>query len=154
MSTTYTFVQIPTSLGVSCEHQAESLEQAQAWALMNLDTSTRWVIKLDGRNIAEAINVYLWRCHGTNGEATKQKFNSLGNRAGWFLTKIEAEADYEKYRNAAMERLDSVGEELSQLMSKFNCELNYEMLGDTHGIYEDYQYISVQESGYEYRLAV
>ena len=147
---TYSLVQIPTTLDVSIDIKANDIDEVRVWAMANIDTSTRWVVKLDGLNIGEAIVVDLWRVLGREGKATKKTFNSNPERTGWFNSKQEAEADYLNHKPAADLRLDVIEGKITELQEALNFELEYHIDGDTHGIHEEYQYISVTESMYEY----
>lgn len=146
----YTLVKIPTSLNISVNVEASSLSEVQSWALYNVDTSSRWVVKYRGKNIGEGIVIDLWSVRGHDGVATKERFNSISNRPNWFGTKEEAERDYARYRIAASVRLDEIESTINELKKSMNFKLEYQLFGDTHGIWDDYQYISVVENGYEY----
>lgn len=145
----YTLVQIPASLGVSHEIAASCIKEVRAWALNNIDTTTRWIIKQNGRNLGEAIVMEFWRVCRLDGKAKKKTFNHTA-RTTWFLTKRDAEADYSQHKKPAELRLDEIESKIRELQKSLKFNIDYHMAGDTHGIYEDYQYISVTEGGYSF----
>lgn len=71
-------------------------------------------------------------------------------------------ADYnytqEKKRKAAFEKakpiLDACEKELTAVLVRHGCHINYYMEGDTHGIYEDYQYISIEIDGFTFERKI
>jgi hypothetical protein len=146
----YTLVQIPTSLDVTREIMASDMTEVREWALNNIDTTTRWIIKLDGKNIGEAIIVELWRVMGRGGKATKQIFNYIKPMSSWFNSKKEAEDDYNRHKEAVALRLDEIEQKIAELQKALKFEIECHIDGDTHGIHEEYQYINVTECGYEY----
>lgn len=146
----YTLVKIPTSLAITEEIEANSVEEVRQWAKENIDTKSRWIIKLDGRNIGEAIILDMWLVIDHNGKPCKRTFNSASAASGWFPTKELALKDYNRHKGAAKKRLDEIEVKLQALKKSLGFQIDYQMYGDTHGIYEDYQYISVVEGGYTY----
>jgi len=68
------------------------------------------------------------------------------------LTKEDAKADYEAHEQRAQAKFDKALEHLGA-MNALGVTIDYHMDGDTHGIYEDYMYLEVQEGPYtfEYR---
>lgn len=150
----YQLVQIPTSLGVCIDVPASSIDEVRSFALGKVDTSTRWVIKLDGRTLADAIEVVRYRYDDATGKPVGKTFNSTAPRAGYFETPEEAVADYRCHLAEASRRLDVIVQRVRDLQKELSFDLNYTMQGDTHGIYEDYQYVSVTIGGYAYRRAL
>lgn len=146
----YELVQIPTTKNVTIMVEAENLEEVRSWALENVDTSTRWIVRHNGRNIAEAIVVDLYRCHGSE-TPSKTTFNSMAKMRNYFATPEEAAADYRSHKAEAKKRLDAIEQRLNALCEELAFDIDYVMDGDTHGIYEDYLYISVDISGYSYK---
>lgn len=61
--------------------------------------------------------------------------------------KEKEKAALEAARPEAERRLDAMESELGSLMEKYKCYVSYHMAGDTHGIYEDYLYISTNVNG-------
>lgn len=147
-------VKIPTSLGVSVDFEG-SISDAQKWVMENLDTSSRWVIQIEGRSIAEAIVVDLWRVIDADGKAIKKEYNfipkSVDTTSSWFSSKELAEADYLHYQKSASKRLDEAEAAICKLKRSLGFSIDYAVEGDTHGIHEDYLFIEVSEGGYQYR---
>lgn len=150
----YEVVQIPTILKTSHFVIASSIEEVREWALANVDTSTRWVVKLDGKNIGEAIVIkgYKYDCEATtHGRKVKEYvFNKSALREKVFSTKEEAIFDYERHLDAANARLSEIENKLNELKAAMQCEIDCEVIGDTHGIDDHYMYIRVSEGGYNY----
>jgi hypothetical protein len=66
-----------------------------------------------------------------------------------FLSKEEALADYNTALDQAFEKFKAISIQLKELSTKFDFHISYTMEGDTHGIYEDYQYVCIKVDGYE-----
>jgi hypothetical protein len=77
----------------------------------------------------------------------KQLFSNPG---GWFETKEEASAHFAKARTLAEEKAKEILQELKWLQNKLGFSIAYQMIGDTHGIYEDYLYLEIKMEGYEF----
>lgn len=147
----YQLVKIPMSLNVSIDVDAASLDEVRQFAMSNVDTRTRWIVKKDGRNIAEAIEVTRYRFDDARMKVVPKIFNSTAMRAQYFETAEAAAADYRAHRDEASRQLDAVVQRLESLKAELSCDIGYVMQGDTHGIDEDYLYVSVNVGGYEYR---
>lgn len=50
--------------------------------------------------------------------------------------------------------LDACEKELNAVLKRHNCNLSYAMDGDTHGIYEDYQYIGIEIDGFHFERKI
>ena len=141
----YEIVKIPTSLGIVEKLHASSIEEVREWVLNNLDTSTRWIIRKDGKNIAEAIEVYLWSSH-----TGRQKMNYIPvNSSTWFSTEEDSLNARKIHKEAAEKRLDIIEERLLSLMKELDFDIEHIIHGDTHGV-EYYQCIDVVEGGYTF----
>ncbi len=69
--------------------------------------------------------------------------NDIHNNMVELHKKIEKDK-YNKAKPIAKARLDAMEEELEALRIKHSCDIDYCMEGDTHGIYDDYMYISTE----------
>jgi len=78
----------------------------------------------------------------------ERKFSSKPSR--WFEDKNEAISHFLTARALAFERVVEVRRELGELQERLHFSISYNMEGDTYGIYDDYQYISLIVSGYEF----
>lgn len=151
VATLYQLVKIPLSLGVSIDVHASSIDEVRRFAMENVDTTTRWIIKLNGRNLGEAIQVARYRFDVERQRAVSRIFDSSARRIGFFDTPEAAEADYRSRRAEANQRLDAMVDRLNALKSELGCDIGYTMDGDTHGIHDHYLYVSVEIGGYEYQ---
>lgn len=147
----YQLVKIPLGLNVSVDVEAASLDEVRQFAMSNIDTSTRWIVKKDGRNIGEAIEVTRYRFDDARMKVVPKIFNSTATRVQYFDTPEAAAADYRAHCDEASRQLDAVVHRLEALKAELSCDLGYVIKGDTHGIDEDYLYVSVNVGGYEYR---
>lgn len=145
----YQFVKIPTSLGIVVDHEADSLESARDWAKANLDTSTRWIVKLDGQNVGEAFIFTHYSC--TYSDKVQSYTRNSWPKSGLFETKEAALADRNKHRAEAASRLELAEQAINKELRALGVSLSYEMQGDTHGIYEDYMYLEVRVENYYFR---
>lgn len=146
-------VQIPTSRGVVLHPPVRTVQDAQAWALDNVDTSTRWIVRRNGRNVAEAIVVtrYRYDCHEMRVAKKVCNFIRPGR---YFDTPEQAQADYDQHRAEADRRLDVIVARFAALQAELDCDISYIMEGDTYGIHTDHLYASVKIGGYEYRREI
>lgn len=149
----YQFVKIPTTLGIVVDHEAVSLESARDWAKHNLDTSTRWVVKLDGKNVGEAFIFTGYSCADSD-KVTSRVFNTIPKWPLYFLTKEEAIADRNKHKAHAENRLKLAEEAINEVLHEEGVSLGYVMEGDTYGIYNDYMYVSVVVNGYFFKRKI
>lgn len=149
----YQFVKIPTTLGIVVDHEAVSLESAREWAKHNLDTSKRWVVKLNGQNVGEAFIFTGYSCADSD-KVTSRVFNTIPKWPLYFLTKEEAVADRNKHKAEATRRLEIAETEINSVLAAHNVNLGYVMEGDTYGIYEDYMYVSVEINGYFFKRKI
>ncbi len=152
-SRVYQLVKIPLSQQVSCDVKAGSIEEVRAWALQNVDTTRRWIIKLDGRNLGEGVVVDRYTFDTDRQKVVKRTFNSTARRSLHFDTPEEALADYRSHLEEASRRLDVIVQRVSDLQRELAFSIGDIMLGDTHGI-EDYPYVSVTVGGYAFRRAL
>lgn len=74
--------------------------------------------------------------------------------ANEFLTKKEALTDINKYKAIADQKYKSFYPILEQLTNDNGFTINYIMDGDTHGIYEDYQYIAIEVNNYIFQYEI
>ena len=75
-------------------------------------------------------------------------FNSPGPT--WFETKAEAYKDFAAAKEIAEQKAKEILRDLKAIQEKHGFSLGYHMEGDTHGIYEDYQFIDVKVNGYHF----
>ncbi|TJY57204.1 hypothetical protein E4T66_17495 [Sinimarinibacterium sp. CAU 1509] len=150
----YQLVQIPLSRQVSINVPATSLEEVRAWAIENVDTTTRWIVMLDGRNLGNAIVVRQYAFDTSTGKVVARTFNSTARRIGHFSTPEEALADYRSHLAEASQRLDVIERRFAELKNELAFDLAYSIAGDTHGIDEEYLFISVSIGGYQYRRQI
>lgn len=157
----YQLCSIPMNQPDSITHnlKVNSVEDVRAWALDNVDTTHRWIIKRDGRNVAEGVNVerFTANSHGISSKF----FSSTTLRAGYHPTREAAKEaykllreDYARHKPEADKRLDIIEAEFNELQARHGCDIDYFMEGDTHGIYEDYLYISITYEGHYYKRRI
>lgn len=106
-----------------------------------------------------------YRC--TDISRNSQRGVMIGDPApkGWYLTKEEAIAAHEQAKEVehkeylalkpeAEKQLDRHEEFLQSYLKDNKVSLDYTMLGDTHGIYEDYMYISISIGKHRYERCI
>jgi hypothetical protein len=89
-----------------------------------------------------------------NGKSFNEfKGNCLRDQptSGKFMSKADAKAHYLELKILADEKLDAALTHL-KAMNALGVTIDYHMEGDTHGIHEDYMYISVNEGPYHFTL--
>jgi hypothetical protein len=57
--------------------------------------------------------------------------------------------DFTDALTEASVKFEEIIKELEVIQKKHNCYISYTLEGDTHGIYEDYQYVCITVRGYE-----
>jgi hypothetical protein len=67
--------------------------------------------------------------------------------SGKFMSKNDAKADYLAHKCLADKKIDAALTHL-KAMNDLGVSIDYHMDGDTHGIYEDYMYLEVNEGPY------
>lgn len=94
----------------------------------------------------------LYRYNGKDFDVHQGKCLSDSPASGQFLNKNDAKRDYDKHAKLAQDKFDKALAHL-KAMEALGVSIDYHMAGDTHGIYEDYMYLEVQEGPYtfEYR---
>lgn len=138
----YQIVKMPASEKIVHEVTLEGVDAVRLWVLANLDTTSRWIIKLDGKNIGEAIEATRYAFDSKYLKPYKKVFNTTPLRSGFFGTEKEAIADYQAHKEHAEKRLESIKERLWSLED----EEGFEVQGD--------RIISIELGGYEFRRQV
>lgn len=138
----YQVVKMPASENVTHEVTFENIKAVREWAMANLDTRSRWIIKLNGENIGEAIEVTRYAFDSKYLKPYKKVFNTTPLRSGFFETEKEAVADYQAHKEHAEKRLESIKE----LLLSLEDEEGFEVQGD--------RIISIELGGYEFRRQV
>jgi hypothetical protein len=149
----YQYVKIPTTLNEVVTMELDNLDDAKEWAMNNLDTSTRWIIKLDGVNRGEAFTFVKYNAINSD-KAESRVFNHNYRHPQYFDTKEEALNDRKKSQKEADVILNRLHENIKGLLNESCATLDYVMEGDTHGIYENYQYIEVKVNNYYFRKRI
>jgi hypothetical protein len=72
----------------------------------------------------------------------------------WFTDKEKAIDSFNKAKSIALDRAKVIKETLAKLEKELEFHLDYEMLGDTYGIYESYLYINFTENGYNFTIEI
>ncbi len=145
----YQVVKIPTTAGIVHDVVAQDIDGVRDWIKDNLPLNHRWIIKLDGKNIGEGIVCTMYRAVGDK-TCHSQKFNFVPGGNAWFSNKADALADRDQHSAAAQVRLDVIVNLLDALRTNLDFCIDYTMDGDTHGIYDDHQYIGVDQGGYTF----
>jgi hypothetical protein len=146
----YQFVKIPTTLNMVTTQICDNLDDAKSWAKDNLDTSTRWVIKLDGKTVSEAFEFVKYNAINSD-KVESRKFNYNYKHPQYFDTKEDALADRNKSKAKAKKILNELDDKIDALLKEYDASLGYVMDGDTHGIYEDYQYLEIKVNNYYFK---
>lgn len=147
---TFHLVQIPTSRNVVIEVTATSVDEVRAWAMSNVDTSTRWIIKLHGQNLGDAIVIQQFTFDTENMRIRRETFNSMRRRVRFFDTATQAADDYKSHLPEAGQRLAEIEQRLVALKQELAFEIDYAIEGDAYGLHHDALFVSVNIAGYEY----
>lgn len=153
---------IPTSEGVKIPLTSLNLADArEEFKKVDCDKSTRYILRVEyetkkeinvlnfGELIAETVF-----CYDETTETMKTKeISRLVLPSGYFFTRREAleagKLKREIYLQAKREAEDLL-DDAEETLKALPFEISYTMRGDTHGIYEDYMYITLKHQGYEF----
>lgn len=144
----FQFIQIPKSTNVIVTIDADLMHNAIRQAKLELDLSQEWVIYADGTFKGFLVHNKFSCTHSDTATKTEVKRYRDMSGSRLFDSPAEALADRKKHESEANAKLDVAEAEFNALMNTHNVTISYSMQGDTHGIYEDYMYISVEVSGY------
>lgn len=153
MSTTFQFIQIPKSNNVTVDIIKDTLQEAIQSAKEELDMSFEWIIYSGSKSLGFIEHTKYTCAFGDKPESRKFKRLKDTPNSLFFDTEAEAIADRNKYRSEADNKLSEIEADLNAVLLKHKQHkacLSYVMSGDTHGIHEDYMYISVEVNGYHF----
>lgn len=122
----YLVVSMPAPNGISEKiHQvaATSIEEVRKWALANVNTRQRWIIKKHGKNLGEAIVSKQYRYDPERRKECTHEFNTTCLRRGYFHKPGEARADYLANRPQANDILERVWNDIDMVLAKHGCRI-------------------------------
>lgn len=81
---------------------------------------------------------------------TRSIYTTVPNLDSYFLTKSRAVAAITEYVPAAVEKFQRCVSALDALKASLGFDVSYVVEGDTHGVDDDYQYLSFEMGGFSF----
>lgn len=124
------------------------------WAAEHIDCKKTFYVREFGTKTVETLKFFFYRVDGYSRIATYRVSNNNIPNKNEFKTEKEAISNFNQYVDEANEKLEKVHEEINAVLKANGCDIDYMIQGDTHGIHEDYMYISTNVGGYNFTRRV
>jgi hypothetical protein len=99
-------------------------------------------------------NYYRVQTETISGRFEASKYGYYSKPDHWFETSEKATADFLRVRAIAKTRAENILKEFNDLQSRLGFHVGFTYEGDTHGIYDAYQYIRFTEEKYDFTLKI
>lgn len=144
------------------EIEAESIEAARELAKSRVSSDepnmicpwrdkTKCFVAYSGKNREFVHPIVLYKYNGKNFEESIGNCHRDQPKSGKFMSKDSAKADYLTHKEIADKKIEAALMHL-KAMNDLGVTIDYCMDGDTHGIYEDYMYLSVSVGAYSFEV--
>lgn len=100
-------------------------------------------------NIGDVSSIYKYEIEAIKSLGLLDIHKEMIERTSVSKTKRRAKAE-----KLAEPILDKVYNEIMSILDENKCHIAYHMDGDTHGIYDDYQYISICVDGFSFERRI
>lgn len=86
------------------------------------------------------------------GKSVKVYYDELYLKpvSGYFDTESEAREDFKIAKEMAEKKSEKIIREIDRLKKRIGFEISFNVEGDTHGIFNEYQYITFTVKGYRF----
>lgn len=152
---------IRTELG-EFEIEANSVEEARTLAASQVSPNephmicpwrdkTKCFTTGEGKDRDFVHPIALFKYNGTDFKEFIGNCHNDQPKCGKFMSKGDAKEDYLKHKVVAEQKIEAALTHL-KAMNELGVSIDYHMEGDTHGIYEEYMYLEVNEGPYNFKF--